>query len=842
MIMKKITFLKSFCIFLVLILIMQMFSITSLANDSSEMYSVALTMYSNKTNKKIIYGTFKNNIFFVNANDLCEIIGGKIKEQRDESVTILLNNGSREININASNNSMEETFLNNSFHSALDSYYENGNIYISAIHFLNYIGANYSLSENGKPQLKIVVKYNIFDAVMDYINSDYGNFFSWDEVELKDENLQNKIINAGVVALINRNSNIFKMIFDAGGIQREAIEDALTTIIKCEGTDYFNSENIQLDMLNLTNDVYSTESDIVGFITDVYKSDATEKLAKNIDDLTTVTTNGIGTVINYINAFETAKQFANLTDTERDLLGKTIIAHSDDSETLTTYWQDVYAASNNASERINDKYNNNYQVALDATKQTGFDFLEGAANVKNPIVAAWNGVVLINKLLPFSSNMINKKTQLYNGYLASMIEYIANELYGNTYTKLRFSDFYYDDVQKQIKYLQQLKYDLVLLLKSTLTTREYLISSEFLTEDYEKTMRDMNEETAILLNKVENCTLSGVGEAYLMNYDTDYSWIKEYNKESIKSKMIDFIGMTFNEIEKMFGTNYELNFSESSKSQMTVSYLDENIPFSFTVDINDEAIANEKPNSDSKVSEIQCSQPCNKMAITVDGNISSDVTYSELKNSTKGILWQDAPMIVFTYKANGISIDFQYYNAPKDDSIADFICISKRDWEPTEQDAQELSNDVIYQSVINTYKKKCDENHADNYNSLSNSCFFCSWALCDIDGNGIEELIIQEGTCEQDGTHHIYTIKDNREVELGEYNAWHLSLYDDVKSDGKLVGVDSMSMSGNIYRITVTTDSIKHEVVESFSDTAVWPSYQNPIEFTKIKFSLIDAF
>ena len=75
---------------------------------------------------------------------------------------------------------------------------------------------------------------------------------------------------------------------------------------------------------------------------------------------------------------------------------------------------------------------------------------------------------------------------------------------------------------------------------------------------------------------------------------------------------------------------------------------------------------------------------------------------------------------------------------------------------------------------------------------------------------------------------------------MGEYNAWHLSLYDDVKGDGKLVGVDGMSMSGNIYSISVniSDNSLTREVVKSFSDVSAWPTYQNPIEFTEINVSI----
>ena len=149
-------------------------------------------------------------------------------------------------------------------------------------------------------------------------------------------------------------------------------------------------------------------------------------------------------------------------------------------------------------------------------------------------------------------------------------------------------------------------------------------------------------------------------------------------------KMTDFIGMPFSEVVKLYGQNYNSDYTESSTNQMIVYYSDENIPFSFVLDVADDASSNENQKlSESKVSAVKYSGNYENIDVDVDGSVSSDITYSELKNSKKGILWEDAPMIAYTYKAGDISIDFEYYDLPSDDSVADLICVSKRNWEPT---------------------------------------------------------------------------------------------------------------------------------------------------------------
>lgn len=198
--------------------------------------------------------------------------------------------------------------------------------------------------------------------------------------------------------------------------------------------------------------------------------------------------------------------------------------------------------------------------------------------------------------------------------------------------------------------------------------------------------------------------------------DSDYVVLE--NPILLKPKqnnITNFIGMTFDEITKMFGTNYELYFSESSMNKMIVAYKEEEniIPFSFTFDINDEAIVLEKPNSDSIVSEVRYSCSDKKTIYYVSPNIPTDIIYSKLTNLKDGILWQDSAMYVFTYKVDDISVDFEYYDMPTNNSIADFIYISKRDWDPSEEQFDKIyANDIL--TVTGKLKKENYEINSNN--------------------------------------------------------------------------------------------------------------------------------
>ncbi len=516
-------------ILLVIILIFTSIPFSVMASSSSDPVEVTLSMYSNLSDEQNISGLYKDNVFYIRVEDLCEISGAKIEKTKNNNVFLSLNQGMRNFEIiTAGGGMMKENFYSDSYAITMPVIVQDNNVYISAIDFLHYIGAHYSLSKDGNPQFMVAIKYTIFDAMADLVNSDLGNFFWWDEVDYDGKSIENKIVNAGVVALINRDSNVFRMMFDAKGIEREALEDALISILTNEGASYFDENNKQLDFINLGNDVLGMESSIASFVVDFYKSDATDSFGKYLDGFASNSADAVNSITNLLNSIESVKQFESMTETQRTLLENTIISYSENSSTLNDGWENLLEAAKNVDTRAKDAYANKYAEALDFSQKTGYDMLKGSTGT-NPVSIAWDGAILINKLIPYTSNMIDKKTQLYNAYNCSMIQLIANELLANAYSRLYYSN-YCGQQSAHLDYLTQIKNSLILQLKSTLTTREYLIKSEFLTEDYANTMQVMNNETAELLNKAENCKVVPVGETAIYAGKEDYSWIANFKK------------------------------------------------------------------------------------------------------------------------------------------------------------------------------------------------------------------------------------------------------------------------------------------------------------------------
>lgn len=584
---------KIIALLLVVILIFS-FGFTTYAETQQSFNEVTLSMYCNVSEKRRITGVYSKNNFYVKADDLCDVANGEITEQTEESIVVSCNYGIRNIKIYHTTQNMTEDPQEERLITMPVIEYENTRYY-SLLHFLRYLGINVSIEEKAETQLKIFVRYNIFDAIGEYIEKNKGNFFWWDEVECtENENLEDKLVNAGVVALINRDSNIFRMMFDAEGIEREALEDALVSILTNEGESYFNEKNSGLDSLNLANDALGFTADVAGFIVDAYKSDATENLGKFINGFSTASTISANSAVNFVNAFTTMKQFDAITETQRTLLENTILKYPKDSALLCGEWARLQEAAKNVNIRVKDAFANGFEAANEAVTGIAYDLLQGSVSNGNPVAFAWSGAIFINKLIPYTSNMIDKKTQLYNAYISSIIQMVANELLSDAVSDLNDADFMQFNSTSQYEHLFESKNSLALQLKSTLTTREYLIKSEFLEKSYAEEMKGMNKQTAELLNKIENCKIVLVGmepsisedltwmENYVSSDKLSYEMREEYFESKTSTGILFltnkisypyFLGSS--EVEKKINARYEEiinNYRESSSEDIESWY------------------------------------------------------------------------------------------------------------------------------------------------------------------------------------------------------------------------------------------------------------------------------
>lgn len=319
---------------------------------------------------------------------------------------------------------------------------------------------------------------------------------------------------------------------------------------------------------------------------------------------------------------------------------------------------------------------------------------------------------------------------------------------------------------------------------------------------------------------------------------TDFSDIttvilNEEEKTSKKLTITDFLGLEFGNLISSYGENYDICDAEgwipsSPSGERMVGY--KNIPFSFLVWTGrDEPLI---PYENDEITDVMFTKSLSTENYSIDGKINTDIIWLELQNNTTGTKWIDGQYYAYSYKIENplgdISIIFQYEDMPKENSVADFIIatdyfdVPEEDW---------MSN-TLYQPIIEKHRSVCEKNH-----SYYNDIVCCTWFLFDVDKNGIDELIIQDGGAEQAKYHHYYTIKDNKVTELGEYNAWHMGLYEE---DGSLFGkVVSPNGPTELYQISIVDNKVEKILIKT-TDDVDYPFYSNSIMPMDISYNIND--
>ena len=121
-----------------------------------------------------------------------------------------------------------------------------------------------------------------------------------------------------------------------------------------------------------------------------------------------------------------------------------------------------------------------------------------------------------------------------------------------------------------------------------------------------------------------------------------------------------------------------------------------------------------------------------------------------------------------------------------------------------------------YKNVLSDTEYKYEEYMGGEY---------LEYGLCDMDGDGILELIVKEGTCEADFVWRVYTISETGAKDVGSFGGSHSVLYTD--SEPGLLCVHGQMGHEEIERITYDGQYISVQTLIS-QDLADGEEYTQP--------------
>ena len=319
-------------VFLVIVMLMSQVQIPA-ATKNSGIRKVTLSMYSNYIGKKgQIEGIYRNNKFYLSVDNIGDLTGG-VGKQTGKYTAEIEQDLERSFKVNVKKNEVKEIMDYGENKIPVDTMSVNGVIYLSAIEFFRYMGMTVRIDKDDDVQLKVIRKYDIYDALRDVYQQSNGYWFSWDEIESKKGTVKDKVFFAGVVALMDGDSNPFRMMIDAKGIFKDYLEDDILSIVKNEGKSYLEKEDDIDKLASYLKDQTDFNSTWYDLIMEAYGGGEYE-LVEGLGEKLEKGADAAHELSLICDVAENLQKYDDILASQKDLLQNTIISNANDSEVL----------------------------------------------------------------------------------------------------------------------------------------------------------------------------------------------------------------------------------------------------------------------------------------------------------------------------------------------------------------------------------------------------------------------------------------------------------------------------------------------------------------------------
>lgn len=538
--------------------------------EETEPLTVAVTTYSNRVGIVDVMGLYRDNIFYIDAQAICDMTGAEILYQGKDSVEFAMHDGMRLFTV-TDRCQVTEGYSERSQTLDMETVVYEDKLYISAPDILRYAGATVGFGKDEKAALHMMVTmpYTVMDLMNEF---DYcgGYAFSWAEADGGAVDPEDLLELAALDTIfLGYDSNVVAYMLPGYGekVEQDIHLDAIKELLQAEGDGLVSIEDPSVEILGYLSD--HTEVSVTWLqetLDWVAESDLDKELAEAWGNKMDAAGFVVDMTAGCISSIELAKQFANMTDTQQYLLQYTLCRVG----SQTALYQNhplMFAAAQEAHSLITGEYSAGEKAAWDSMYNLIGNAVE-AIIPPNPITTAWDVLTGIAKLDPLVGELLEAEKNLTFASECSDIRILAGSILSTDTTKVFVYDYFLGDPST---YAQEcLKYDMILALKASMTARLLVIESGFLTEDSQSAMKSKATATARLLNKAQNARPVAIG-VFEENTE-DISWIENLACVGQMGNVVTIGGNTYywryND-----GSFYNEGYSYFSKQPSTNSFV-----------------------------------------------------------------------------------------------------------------------------------------------------------------------------------------------------------------------------------------------------------------------------
>lgn len=514
------------CLLLCAVMVAGIFPMAGAAKKDT-LLEVTVSTHSNiaDPNDFEIDGLYCDNVFYINAGHIAILTGADVISDDLEKIAFTLHHDSRYIEIHPDQTLEEHNF--NSYDHEIPVVTYGGRLWVSAPDILRYVGADvtFGADETADVHMMVSMPYTVQDLYGDY-QAVQGYLFDWSEADgwFLDPGDQ-LYFSALSTALFEYDATVVGFVVPAyvDYLDQTLSQDAILTIMRNDTTElldpYFEGYQIFGDISSDMDLTVDALEELCSVLSDDVCAEYFRKSTKSLVKTAGSSLSIAGTVLevtgDYLSAVETAQQFQNMAQANKELFTNTLLRAAD-SQQLYQQNPNFFEAARTANSLITGTY----KAEEYARKQAVYSLLTEAVNTGftslHPAIAAADFAMGIMENLPIVEDLLAEDVRIAYADQCRYAALVAESLLDQDSLLNRNTD--------NTIYQDRMRYDMILSLKSSITARTLLYDTTFwLTEDAKRTMKAEAKAAAELLSLAYQAKSVAVGRMDWRN--EDLTWI-----------------------------------------------------------------------------------------------------------------------------------------------------------------------------------------------------------------------------------------------------------------------------------------------------------------------------
>lgn len=516
---------KLLCLLLTAILTLSVLPARAMHEGMPDYVPVELCVYGNLTDYRKIRGLYRDQELYFSADTVCELSGAQVKAVSPDEVTFLMHRGLREFTVTVEGEISEE-YNGTACRIKTSAAWVDGAFYVSAWDVLSYMGAVVSFGADERAQVHFLVymPYTVLDLYAESTEVNHHRF-GWGEADGKwidPEDIMG--MSAAGTVLFGYESNIMAFVNGdyADHVEKTIYSDVLMEILHANSNEtitpaepFAGQAEAIADAIGLPMPWLQKVVDLLGDL------NGRDMLAQGFGAALDVSGGLVSMNTELLSAISAMNQYTSMSRSLQRLLRDTL-CRVKPGEALYNELPLLFDAARDINGIVEGTYSQNrvlLEEALYGVSNIGASLLNG-----NLPSAIWSTITSIVSMdYADEDSLLNDDKRITFAAVSSDVCLLAYKLLIRDSNA--FSDANLCLGREDTAMQENLRMDIILCLKASLTARQQLLATGWLTDEAQSAMQARAQATAELINRAETAVAVPLG--VIPTPPEDISWVEK---------------------------------------------------------------------------------------------------------------------------------------------------------------------------------------------------------------------------------------------------------------------------------------------------------------------------